>query len=151
MVSKENKKTIIEMRKANKSYDYIASQLGLTKSAVQNVCRQAGLAGKKAKQRKRCKHCGTLLPEDAPKRKIFCCQKCREDWWNKHQHLVHKRNPVITYCRPAAAHRELPELSEAILQFPLLPYGQIWSRQIRKFEVIPTSNLLDNRPFQSDI
>lgn len=99
MVSKENKKTIIEMRKANKSYDYIASQLGLTKSAVQNVCRQAGLAGKKAKQRKRCKQCGALLPEDAPKRKIFCCQKCREDWWNKHQHLVHKRNPVITYCK----------------------------------------------------
>ncbi len=121
MVSKENKKTIIEMRKANKSYDYIASQLGLTKSAVQNVCRQAGLAGKKAKQRKRCKHCGALLPEcrqaglagkkakqrkrckhcgallpeDAPKRKIFCCQKCREDWWNKHQHLVHKRAILI--------------------------------------------------------
>lgn len=99
MVSKENKKIIIEIRKANKSYDFIAGQLGLTKSAVQNVCRQAGLAGKKAKQRKKCKHCGKPLPEDAPKRKIFCCQKCREDWWNKHQHLVHKRNPVITYCK----------------------------------------------------
>lgn len=99
MVSKENKKTIIELRKASKSYDFIASQLGLTKSAVQNVCRQAGLAGKKAKQRKKCKQCGALLPEDAPKRKIFCCKKCREDWWNKHQHLVQKRHPVITYCK----------------------------------------------------
>ena len=70
MVSKENKKTIIEMRKANKSYDYIASQLGLTKSAVQNVCRQAGLAGKKAKQRKRCKQCGALLPGMLPKERF---------------------------------------------------------------------------------
>lgn len=73
MVSKENKKTIIELRKASKSYDFIADQLGLTKSAVQNVCRQAGLAGKKAKQRKKCKQCGALLAEDAPQRKIFCC------------------------------------------------------------------------------
>ncbi len=102
-MTNEEKKQISAMRRDGKGYAAIASELGLTKSQVSSFCRRSGLAGSRNDMnapRDRCVSCGREIQQlPGRKKRRFCCDECRIQWWNSHLHLV-KRKAVYTVICP---------------------------------------------------
>lgn len=88
------KRRILELRDMGYGYQRIANELGITVGSVRNYCSKMGSRGL-------CKECGKelkLVP--GKKKKVFCSDKCRFIWWNKHRgELKHKvMNKVTCKC-----------------------------------------------------
>lgn len=94
----EQQRQIIALRREGAGYGSIASQLGLSINTVKSFCRRHSLATPKAESV--CEQCGRPI-EQTPgrKRKRFCCDVCRNKWWNSHLDLV-KRKAVYTFTCP---------------------------------------------------
>jgi predicted transcriptional regulator len=86
------KRRILELRDMGYGYQRIANELGITVGSVRNYCSKMGSRGL-------CKECGKelkLVP--GKKKKVFCSDKCRFIWWNKHRgELKHKVMNKVTY------------------------------------------------------
>lgn len=108
----EQKIQIEEMRKYGLGYVRIAQRLGISENTVKSFCRRNNLAGNATEQAvaaeqkahcnsvRPCKNCGAPVLQD-PKRKpkLFCCDACRNKWWNSHLYLV-KRKAMYEYTCP---------------------------------------------------
>ena len=94
----EQKRQIIALRRDGVGYGGIASQLGLSINTVKSFCRRHSLATPPTESV--CEQCGRPI-EQTPgrKRKRFCCDACRNKWWNSHLDLV-KRKVVYTFTCP---------------------------------------------------
>ena len=67
--------------------------------AAPDFCRRHSLAAKKTASV--CEQCGKPIAQNpGRKRKRFCCDACRNKWWNAHLELV-KRKAVYTFTCPA--------------------------------------------------
>ena len=90
------KQQIVEMRKKGFGYTAIANELGTTKDCVRMICRRLKIAGKASESTNCfCRNCGKRINENHLERtKIFCSNKCRMSWWNKHR----KTKPAICEC-----------------------------------------------------
>ena len=87
----------------------IAGKLGISPNTVKSYCRRNGLGEMAVPKRKvpqfsgevtTCRNCGTEIRQVAKRKKrIFCCDKCRNEWWNRHLDLVDRR-AVRTQIRP---------------------------------------------------
>lgn len=76
----DNKLKIIELREKGYGYKKIAKELGISVGSVRHACEQAEANITK----EHCLYCGkemTSIP--GKKRKRFCSDKCRYDYWNK--------------------------------------------------------------------
>ena len=95
----KQKQQMIALRREGAGYGSIACQLGLSINTVKSFCRRHSLA--KPKSEFVCEQCGRPI-EQIPgrKRKRFCCDACRNKWWNSHLDLV-KRKAVYTFTCPA--------------------------------------------------
>ena len=92
---------IRELRLRGMDYGKIAQRMGMKLDTVKSHCRRHGLNGDGAVLAKTpvpdaeytsCKNCGTNIRQyPKRKRKIFCCDKCRNEWWNSHLELVEHR------------------------------------------------------------
>lgn len=90
---------ITEMRNSGLGYTTIAIRLGLSKDCVRSYCRTHDLVGKRSPNhvpkdpgKEHCKTCGKLLEQTVGKRKKqFCSDGCRMDWWNAHTELVERK------------------------------------------------------------
>ena len=76
----EIKNQIKQLRNAGKGYKKIAKELSLTPSAVRYACHKMSdeelLHGK-------CENCGIKIKSiKGKKKKRFCSDRCRWDWWN---------------------------------------------------------------------
>jgi predicted transcriptional regulator len=75
----EIKDPIKQMRNDGKGYKKIAKELSLTPSAVRYACHKMSeelLNGK-------CENCGIKIKSiKGKKKKRFCSDRCRWDWWN---------------------------------------------------------------------
>ncbi|MDD3107257.1 MAG: hypothetical protein PHP65_05635 [Bacilli bacterium] len=76
------KNQIKQMSIEGKGYKKIAKELSLTPSAVRYTCNKMTedelLHGK-------CENCGIKIKSmKGKKKKRFCCDQCRWDWWNNH-------------------------------------------------------------------
>lgn len=87
MTSNEREK-IKELRNLGLGYKKTAKEMSLTISAVRCVC--SSLTEDK-KLNGNCKNCGLKIKSiKGKKKKIFCSDKCRMQWWNSHIKEVKK-------------------------------------------------------------
>ena len=100
-MTNEQRSKITDLRHQGYGYTAIANAAGLSKDSVKAYCKNYGLSGVKAETNTlaeppadACFNCGaelTYVP--GAKRKKFCCDACRQAWWNIHPEQVkHKAN-----------------------------------------------------------
>lgn len=93
----EEKSKIYQLKKEGYGYKKIASELGVSVSSVQSFLKRnpvdIDLLGT-------CKRCGmTIQSIKGKKRKQFCCDRCRWDWWNSHIKEVNKKAFYTLTCK----------------------------------------------------
>ena len=101
---------IARLRTGGAGYGKIAQELGLSPNTVKSYCRRNNISGssetaKAADAEKTevcfCENCGKEIRQIfGHKKKRFCCDVCRNKWWNAHLDLV-KRKAVYKYNCPA--------------------------------------------------
>lgn len=87
----ENEKAKIQyLRSEGYSYKMISSKLGISLNTVTSHCRRNGMAGVAQKTRSLvCRNCGKELPiSTLGKKRKFCSDLCRNQWWKEHPQLV---------------------------------------------------------------
>ena len=93
----EQKKQIIALRRNGAGYGNIASQLGISINTVKSFCRRHSLAAPPTDSL--CEQCGRPIAQNpGRKRKQFCCDACRNKWWNSHLDLVKRKAVYIFTC-----------------------------------------------------
>ncbi len=84
------KAQIIKLRAAGNGYGKIAQTLGISVNTVKSFCRRNDINGDTAGEpsviltgeTKACENCGREIQQIAKrKKKRFCCDKCRNEWW----------------------------------------------------------------------
>ena len=94
-MTKEQKDSIVYRREKGESYRDIADAMGLSENTVSSFCRRAHLD--KPSQKDICKNCGRqITPGRGNRKREFCSDACRSEWWNSHQDLV-KRKAVYNF------------------------------------------------------
>ena len=93
----EQKQQIIKLKQEGYGYKKISKELNLPLSSVRYVCDKGmediSLFGT-------CKRCGnTIKSIKGKKRKQFCCDRCRWDWWNSHIKEVNKKAFYTLTCK----------------------------------------------------
>ena len=100
-MTKETRDRILELRKDGMGYLKIANQVGETRDAVRYICKSRGLGGVAVERMiddgRICAHCGTSIeqPKGKGRRKRFCCEACRREWWKKHPDAAHKLEKAL--------------------------------------------------------
>lgn len=81
------------------SWGRVAMQLQISINTVKSFCRRHSLVTRI--DGAVCEQCGKPIDQNpGRKRKRFCCDACRNKWWNAHLTLV-KRKAVYTFTCPA--------------------------------------------------
>ena len=102
------KSQIIKLRAAGNGYGKIAQTLGISLNTVKSFCRRNDINGNAAiepsvtltGETTACENCGREIQQIAKqKKKRFCCDKCRNEWWNSHLDQV-KRKAVYDFRCP---------------------------------------------------
>lgn len=100
----DERNKIVRMRKSGIGYATIAQELGLSKNTVKTFCRRNGLTSvavvETDLEQHFCPQCGApveQMPGRKPKK--FCCDICRNRWWNAHLGEV-KRKAMYEYVCP---------------------------------------------------
>jgi len=107
-------KQLREYRIKGLGYKAIASVLNLSRDVVRNYCKSHSLEGyaavvamnieEKIQQGSACLCCGKFIQQPAMGRKRkFCSEKCRREWWLAHPEAVQKKETAIyektcVYC-----------------------------------------------------
>ena len=82
----EQKQQIIALRRDGAGYGRIAARLQISINTVKSFCRRHSLAASTAGAV--CEQCGKPIEQNpGRKRKRFCCDVCRNKWWNAHLEL----------------------------------------------------------------
>lgn len=99
------KQAVQEMRKQDMSYSAIASALGLSTNTIKSFCRRENIDTHRCSNDEKhdlCKNCSEPLKHLlGSKKKVFCSNKCRYTWWNRHRvYLGYKGTHRLTcfYC-----------------------------------------------------
>ena len=93
---------IRELRMRGVGYRAIASVAGLSRDVVRNYCKSHGLDGyateltvnmkEQMQQGKACLCCGKDIKQpDTGRKRKFCSDKCRREWWSAHPEVVQKK------------------------------------------------------------
>lgn len=113
-MTNDEKNRISELRRAGMGYLKIAQTLDLNVNTVKTFCRRNGLTGVSEEMpvsvfpgvlQKVCKNCGeTFLQYPGHREKVFCCNTCRNKWWNSHLSQV-KRKAMYEYTCPTCGRK----------------------------------------------
>ncbi len=93
----ETRDKILSLRKQGMGYTMIAREIGESRDAVRYICRSRGLGGvgqlELALRGNVCPACGNGLsqPTGRGRRRRFCSEACRREWWAKHQPMGQKK------------------------------------------------------------
>ncbi|BAK46681.1 hypothetical protein CXIVA_07140 [Clostridium sp. SY8519] len=104
----ENQKSKIRtLRRKGYGYGRIAKELEIPLNTVKSYCRRnADEIAEKPKpaveytgEVTHCENCGREIRQIAKrKRKRFCCDKCRNAWWNSHLDQVKRKKVYYFVC-----------------------------------------------------
>lgn len=84
-MTQRKKQIIKDMRAEGLSYAAIADMLGFSQNTVKSFCHRENLSDRKDES-VQCKNCGRALTHQyGKKKKSFCSDKCRSDWWNRNR------------------------------------------------------------------
>jgi len=93
-----DRKKIVELKGQGKSYREIAALLNIPLGSVKGICSIV----KKQENTTYCKRCGKpLVHVKGKKKKIFCCEECKNKWWTEHRDLIKKtvfRENTCMFC-----------------------------------------------------
>lgn len=92
---------IRELRLEGEGYRSIASQVGLSRDIVRNYCKSHGLEGyakalvmnirEQIQLGRACLWCGKELEQPyTGRRRKFCSDKCRREWWKAHPERINR-------------------------------------------------------------
>ncbi len=103
-MTEEQERQITDLRNAGLGYTAIAKRLDLTRIEVRAFSKAHGLMGRVLQESEEqttvqdgCKTCGKKLKHTTgKKKKQFCSDQCRMDWWNAHPNKV-KRTAFYTF------------------------------------------------------
>ena len=99
-MEREKMEAIARLRKQGCGYKSIAKFLDMNESTVKTFCRRNGLrpvdlnktADRMVNTDRFCKNCGAELHQRPKgKKKKFCCDRCRNTWWNSHLDEVNRK------------------------------------------------------------
>lgn len=99
------KKQIIKLRAEGMGYGTIAKKLDMPVNTVKSFCRRNKLNGSIEEETPVlppgettfCENCGKAIRQiKGRKPKRFCCDACRNKWWNSHLDLV-KRKKIYSF------------------------------------------------------
>lgn len=99
-MTETQKDKIKNMRMKGLGYGTIARELGLKSETVKSHCRRNGMAAKDKKRMTQlaesgiryCRNCGTEVPQNSKRKpKVFCCDTCRQRWWNAHADQINRK------------------------------------------------------------
>ena len=100
------KAKIILFREQGKGYRTISKILDIPLSTVKSFCRRSRLKKEKylsvmyTAEITHCENCGREIRQIAKRRrKRFCCDKCRNLWWNSHLDLVNRKANYTFRCQ----------------------------------------------------
>ena len=91
------KKEIIAYRTKGYGYKRISKLTGINENTVKSFCRRNGLNGEKNVLRSNavvtaCFNCGASIRQTGGHRpRKFCCDSCRNIWWNSHLDTVARK------------------------------------------------------------
>ena len=106
----EKEKEMIEFyRNRGISYIQIANKLKISVNTIKTHCKRHGLGGVRAYgvggDAKGCEYCGKPIQQTLGKRpRRFCCDKCRNLWWNSHLYLVNRKAYYEYECKHCGKH-----------------------------------------------
>lgn len=85
-------KEVRELRNQGLGYKKIAAELKLNINTVVAYCRRNGLEKGTGEPRNTCRNCGKEVCQiKGRKKKLFCSDKCRNNWWNNHMDRVDRK------------------------------------------------------------
>ena len=103
IMTQKEREEVLRLRLEGKSYTQIADIVRLSRNTVKSICQRMGIqpsetAGEKLDSG-HCKQCGTVLVQNATgKRKLFCSELCRRDWWKQNQDKRILKSAVKAKC-----------------------------------------------------
>lgn len=105
----DEKNRIIQMRKDGLGYGKIAQDLGISRNTIKSFCQRNELNCEAASmpeitvtgnlEEKPCLNCGQPVRQNpGRKEKKFCCDACRNKWWNSHLSQVNRKAMYEFVC-----------------------------------------------------
>lgn len=98
MLTESQKRQVVAMRENGIGYQTIATTIGVTRDQVRNLCKTRKLDGYGSQVKRKiqegilCLYCGKKIEQSVTgRRKKFCCEKCRREWWKVHADALNKR------------------------------------------------------------
>ena len=80
------KAKITAMRKRKIPYADIAEAVGLSVGTVKSFCHRNNINADTTPVAGNCKNCGGVIKEASKtKPRLFCCDHCRQEYWNQHR------------------------------------------------------------------
>lgn len=102
MMTEEQKNRIAELRGQGVPFNKIAKQLDLNRDTIKSYCRRYGIGideDSVDKDITHCKNCGAkIIQPPKKKKKIFCCNKCRNAWWATHPDKIQRKSMYMRIC-----------------------------------------------------
>ena len=94
----EQKEIIRKMRKQNETYATISDVVGIPTGTIKSYCHRHNRTLKNANS-VICKSCGKdIIIKPKIKPRLFCCDQCRQKWWNAHRTSHQSRKIQIFTC-----------------------------------------------------
>ncbi len=100
----EQEEMIKRLRLQGLSYGKIAKQMDMKMETVSSHCRRRGIGRKDTPVKTAegicyCKNCGVKVAQNpGRKKKIFCSDECRLNWWNAHPDQIRHRSTRDIVC-----------------------------------------------------
>ena len=95
-MAKVDKEKVLELRAQGYGYKKIAKELSISISSIRYLCDQQEQVVKVGE----CKQCGTrVITQKGKKERKFCCDACRNEWWNSHLDLVQRKANYTLTCQ----------------------------------------------------
>ena len=104
-MTSDQKQMIVRLREQGYGYTAIAKAAGLSKGNVRDYCRAHGLTGLRGTPAASlditpCMNCGKpIIQKPKVKRRKFCSDRCRMDWWSAHRDML-QHNAVYSFICP---------------------------------------------------
>lgn len=98
---------IIKLREAGAGYMKIAKELNINLSTVKSFCKRKINVGAVSVESIiaeendgfHCLNCGKELENrNTPRKRKFCCDECRQKYWNTHRELIKRKNGRTVTC-----------------------------------------------------
>lgn len=87
-LTEDQKRAIRTLRERGETYDAIAESIGVSPNTIRSYWRRNGVVQIEPRRPRpgHCRNCGTPLDQTkGARRRTFCSDQCRYDWWNAYR------------------------------------------------------------------